>query len=106
MVLDRTTFSQSRLTPVLANSLSSRGTDLDIRATYSRRSRRRRRRYAAIKGIILAALERWDASDWFPDPLLSELVLLGELACRPLVTLESGSKSPICRFPLGNWKAG
>jgi hypothetical protein len=56
------------------------------------------RRYAALKGMImvtpdrvplpslLAAAERWDASDWFPEQLLSELVLLGERACVPLTS--------------------
>jgi len=54
------------------------------------------RRYAALKGIImvgpdrvplpslLAAAERWETPDWFPERLLSELVLLGERACLPL----------------------
>lgn len=54
------------------------------------------RRYAALRGIamvgpdrvplpaLLAASERWDAECWFPERLLSELVLLGERACAPL----------------------
>jgi hypothetical protein len=51
--------------------------------------------YAARKGIImvgpdrvplptlLAAAERWDTDDWFPELLLSEFVSLAERGCRP-----------------------
>ena len=74
------------------------------------------RRYAARKGIILigpdrapipsllAAAERWDAVDWFPDQYLSDLVLLGERACRPLRITKSG-RSLVYQYPLNLWSS-
>lgn len=73
------------------------------------------RRYAAVKGIImvtpdrvplpslLAAAERWDASDWFPESLLSELVSLGERACRPL-TSKPKRHVPVYEYELTRWR--
>jgi hypothetical protein len=67
--------------------------------------------YAARKGIImagpdrvplptlLAAVERWDAVEWFPEVLLSEFVLLAERGCRPLIAQLQGQRA-VCSFQL------
>ena len=70
--------------------------------------------YAARKGIImvgpdrvplptlLAAAERWDADDWFPERLLSEFVSLAERGCRPIEAQLHGLGA-VCSFKL--WSA-
>jgi hypothetical protein len=76
----------------------------------------RLRRYAARKGIIMvgpdrvplpsliAAAERWDAVEWFPDSLLADLVYFAERACRPLAACSS-SHGVDSQYPLYLWKA-
>src|SRR5208283_165045 len=70
--------------------------------------------YAARKGIImagpdrvplptlLAAVERWDAVEWFPEALLSKFVLLAERGCRPLAAQVLGQVA-VCSVQL--WSA-
>ncbi|MGD0662183.1 MAG: hypothetical protein ABSD38_29360 [Syntrophorhabdales bacterium] len=76
------------------------------------------RRYAARHGIILvspdrvplpsllAAMGRWDATEWFPDSYLGELTVLGERACRPLTAQRAGATSILYHYPLHLWTAG
>lgn len=71
--------------------------------------------YAARKGIImigpdriplpsiLAATERWDATDWLPDQHLADLVLLGERACQPLKPTLSG-RAIVYQYSLTLWR--
>jgi len=73
------------------------------------------RRYAIRRGIILvtpdivpipsllAAASRWDGADWLTDQSLSDLVLLGERACRPLQGISDIGKI-VYQYPFNVWK--
>ncbi len=72
------------------------------------------RRYASRLGIILVGLDRaplpsllaaagkWDAVEWMGDEYLSDLVTLGERACRPLRVTNNGKSRLYCH-PLDLW---
>jgi hypothetical protein len=51
---------------------------------------------------LLAAAERWDASDWLPGAPVSEFVWLAERDCQPL-SAQASSQGPIYRSRL--WSA-
>ena len=52
---------------------------------------------------LLAAAERWDAPDWFPEGMLSELVFLSERACAPLVS-KPQQDIPVYQYALTRWR--
>jgi len=74
------------------------------------------RRYAARKGIIivspetvplpsmLAASTQWDATEWLDDQSLSDLVILGERACKPLKTSDNAGKL-VYQYPFSLWRS-
>lgn len=75
------------------------------------------RRYAARKGIIIVSPEmiplpsilafagRWGACEWLDDQSLSDFVLLGERACKPLKTSENSGRL-VYQYPFTLWSSG